>query len=532
MSASFDVIVIGSGFGGAVTACRLAEKGAKVLILERGRRWETKDYPRDLNDAWIYDSKEPHNRNGWLDFRNFGDMAVMTGAGVGGGSLIYANVSIEAKPWLFEKGWPPEITYAELKPYYDRVGKILDVQTIPDNQLTKRFLLMKEGARALGHSDRFQKLPLAVTFDKNWSPDLEDPFNDKHSKKYTNAQGQEQGTCVHCGNCIIGCQVKAKNTLDLNYIPLAQKHGAEVRPLHVVRYIEPDKNGPQTGGYRVYFDRLESGQPERGSETARRVIVAAGSIGSTELLLLCRDQYKTLPNLSPRLGHNWSSNGDFLTPAFYTDREASPTEGPTISSAIDFLDGSVGHQRFFIEDGGFPNVLRNFVEESRKNPPKHPILQAILAGLLPLLRTEDPLGNAMPWFAQGIDAADGQLYLGRPWYAFWRKKELQMKWKIKESEPVIEAIIDMHKSLSKATGGAPWVPPTWTIFKNLTTPHPLGGCNMGADVTEGVVNHRGEVFGYPNLYVADGAIIPEAIGLNPSRTIAALAERIAALISV
>ncbi|MGH9767231.1 MAG: FAD-binding protein, partial [Blastocatellia bacterium] len=455
MPASFDVIVIGSGFGGAVTACRLAEKGAKVLILERGRRWKTDEYPRKLQDDWIYDPKEPHKQNGWLDFRNFGDMAVMMGAGVGGGSLIYANVSIEAKPWLFEKGWPREITYTELKPYYDRIGKMLDVQTIPDNQLTKRFLLMKEGAQKLGHDARFDKAPLAVTFDKNWSPDLEDPFNDKHTKKFTNAHGQEQGTCVHCGNCIIGCQVKAKNTLDLNYIPLAEKHDAEVRPLHVVRYIEPEN-----GGYRVHFDRIESGQPRQGSETARRVIVAAGSIGSTELLLRCRDQYKTLPNLSQRLGYNWSSNGDFLTPAFYDGREASPTEGVTISSTIDFLDGSAGRQHFFIEDGGFPNVLRNFVEENRKNPPENPILQAILAGLTPLLRTEDPLGNAMPWFAQGIDAADGRLYLGRPWYAFWRKKDLRMKWEIKQSEPVIEAIIDMHKRLSKATGGAPWVPPT------------------------------------------------------------------------
>ena len=112
----YDVIVIGSGFGGAITACRLAEKGAKVLILERGRRWETKDYPRDLDDAWLYDPQEPHKQNGWVDFRYFGDMSVAMGAGVGGGSLIYANVSIEAKPWLFKKGWPQEITYKELKP--------------------------------------------------------------------------------------------------------------------------------------------------------------------------------------------------------------------------------------------------------------------------------------------------------------------------------------------------------------------------------------------------------------------------------
>ncbi|MBO0861272.1 MAG: GMC family oxidoreductase, partial [Chloracidobacterium sp.] len=214
MSTTFDVIVIGSGFGGAVTACRLAEKGAKVLILERGRRWEPKDYPRDLNDAWIYDPNEPHKRNGWLDFRFFNDMAVAMGAGVGGGSLIYANVSIEAKPWLFKKGWPPEITFKELIPYYAKVGATLNVQTVPDNQLTRRAQLMKEAAENLGYGARFRKLPLAVTFSDKWSPDLEDPYNDKHSEPLSsNAHGQMQGTCVHCGNCVIGCQVKAKNTL-------------------------------------------------------------------------------------------------------------------------------------------------------------------------------------------------------------------------------------------------------------------------------------------------------------------------------
>jgi cholesterol oxidase len=526
MSKPFDVIVIGSGFGGAVTACRLAEKGAKVLILERGRRWEVKDYPRDPNDAWIYDPNEPHKRNGWVDFRLFNDMAVAMGAGVGGGSLIYANVSIPAKDWLFNKGWPPEITYDELIPYYNKVGVMLNVQSIPDNQLTRRFKLMKEAAETLGHGEKFRKLPLAVTFSQNWNPDLEDAYNDKHSEPLReNAQGQQQGTCVHCGNCPIGCQVKAKNTLDLNYIPWAEKHGAEVRPLHVVRYIEPEN-----GGYRVHFDRIVDGKLIPGSESAKRVIIAAGSLGSTELLLRCRDQYKSLPDLSGFLGRNWSSNGDFLTPACYDNRQVSPMQGVTISCAIDFLQEDPSAPQFFIEDGGAPNILRNFLKSS--DPGKLPLARAALKNLLQLAGSDDPFGNVMPWFAQGIDAADGKLYLGRPWYAFWRKKQLCMDWNIERSKPVITAIINMHKLLSAATGGKPQVPIFWTALKNLVTPHPLGGCNMGVDSTRGVVDHRGEVFGYPNLFVADGAIIPEAIGLNPSRTIAALAERIADLITV
>lgn len=519
----YDVIVIGSGFGGAVVACRLAESGARVLILERGRRWDPGDYPREPGDAWIWDQDEPERQNGWLDLRCFRDMWVAQGAAVGGGSLIYANVFVEAKRDLFNIGWPAEITYDELKPYYDLVGRMLNVQSIPDNQLTERYKLMKEGAENLGYGARFRPLPLAVAFDPEWNYSLPDPFQNNHSKTWTNAQGQEQGTCVHCGNCDIGCQVKAKNTLDLNYIPWAERHGAEVRPLHLVRRLAPQGNG-----YRVDFDRIERGRTIPGSETAERVVLAAGSLGSTELLLRCRDQYKTLPGISGFLGRNWSSNGDFLTPALYDNRRISPTQGPTITCAIDFLDGSVEQQQFFVEDGGFPDLLGNYLEAKLESGTTNRTLNVLLGALRQIVRVRDPLSNVMPWFGQAVDAADGRLYLGRRWWAPWRKI-LKLDWDIARSEAVVNAMVAMHKHLSAATGGTPWVPPTWTVLRNLVTPHPLGGCNVGTAPEKGVVDHRGEVFGYRNLYVADGAIIPEAIGLNPSRTIAALAERIADL---
>ena len=227
------------------------------------------------------------------------------------------------------------------------------------------------------------------------------------------------------------------------------------------------------------------------------------------------------------MGQNWSSNGDFLTPAFYKNRDISPTQGPTITSAIDFLDGSVDSEQFFIEDGGFPDLLGNYLEEKlNSKKTKNRKYRILLKALEGVVRLRDPLSNVMPWFAQGIDAADGRLYLGRPWYMPWRKK-LKLDWDIERSKSCIDAIVNMHKRLAEATGGDPWVPPTWTILRNLVTPHPLGGCNMGTTEANGVVNHFGEVFGCANLYVADGAIIPEAVGLNPSKTIAALAERIA-----
>lgn len=522
MNANWDAIVIGSGFGGAVTACRLAEAGLKVLVLERGRRWETRDYPRGPDDAWIWDQDEPQAQNGWLDLRIMDDMWVAQGAGVGGGSLIYANVSIEAKRGAFASGWPPEITYDELKPHYEKAGRMLNVQTLPENQLTERYKVMREGAQKLGHGGRFMPVPLAVTFNPDWSYGLTDPFNDRHSKSYINAQGQQQGTCVHCGNCDIGCQVKAKNTLDLNYIPQAEKHGAEVRPLHLVSNISMERDR-----YLVHFQRIENGRMTPGYESAKRVIVACGSLGSTELLFRARDQHRTLPDISPFLGRNWSSNGDFLTPAVYPNRRISPTQGPTITCAIDFLDGAVDGHKFFVEDGGFPNLLRDYLQSRGRSPQgRHRVIVKWLQSLGS--SAADPLGNVMPWFGQSMDAADGRLYLGRTWYAPWRH-ELKLDWDVTRSEPTIDAMVRMHERLSVATGGEAKVPLTWSSLKNLITPHPLGGCNLGTTRTNGVVDHKGEVFGYPGLYVADGAIVPRAIGLNPSRTIAALAERIAAL---
>lgn len=518
MALDFDAVVIGSGFGGAVTGCRLAEKGYRVLILERGRRWQVKDYPRRPEDAWIWGQEHPEKKNGWIDFRVFPNMAVAQGAGVGGGSLIYANISVDAKPDTFDSGWPPEITFDEMKPYYQAVGRMLNLQKVPENQLPERTKLLKEAAEKSGFGARFRQLDLAVSFDPKWHYDLKNPHHPRHSKKFINAQDQEQGTCIHLGNCDIGCDVKAKNTLDLNYIPLAEKNGAEVRPLHIARRIVPEN-----GGYRVHYDRIDKKTLKPGSVTGRIVCAAAGSLGSTDLLLRCRDQYRTLPTISPLLGKNWSSNGDFLTPAIHPFRTVAPTRGPTITGAIDFLDGSFHGEKFFVEDGGFPDLLGGYLEKlAKKRGGLSDRIRALIETIHLVLRAQNAFAHVMPWFAQGRDAADGVLEL--------KDGRLFLRWDVTASEKTINAIVRMHETLAKKTGGVPLVPLTWTLTRDLVTPHPLGGCNMGTNPENGVVDHKGEVFGYRNFYVADGAIVPEAVGLNPSKTIAALAERIATLI--
>lgn len=521
----FDVIVIGSGFGGAITGCRLAEKNKKVLILERGHEWTKDTYPREVEDEWIWSNLHPEAHHGWTDLRMFKGMGVITGAGVGGGSLIYANVSAVPPKSVFASGWPAEISFDEMQPYYTAVGDVLDLQQVPNNQWSPRVQLMNEGAKNLDQADRFHLAPVAVSFD----PKLEYDFNDEpdltKSHTFINKHGAEQGFCAQLGECDIGCRAGAKNTLDKNYLFLAKKKGAQIWPLHLTTNIEPID-----GGYRVYHDELRDGQRIPGSTTAASVVVAAGSLGSTELLLRCRDVTETLPRISRFLGKNWSSNGDFLTPAFYLHREVWPDRGVAIGSVIDYLDGSDNGKTFWIQDGVIPNLMNKYFEavmdRVRRAPEEAHLLpelsmQSLLQHLTLLSANVDAFKHIMPWFAQGVDAGNGELCLSAG--------ILDLKWDITESLPMFETILDKHNQLAKATGGHPFPLPTWLLCKELITPHPSGGCNMGKSPDDGVVDHKGNVFGYENLYVVDGAIVPRALGVNPSRTIAALAERVANL---
>lgn len=394
---------------------------------------------------------------------------------------------------------------------------MLNVKRVPETQWPERTRLMKDAAAAAGFADKFEPLELAVSFDDDWNYGLSDPHAVARSKTFVNAQGVTQGTCVHLGYCDIGCDVAARNTLDLNYLPLAETHGAEIRPLHLVTAIAPDP-----GGYRVSYNRIDAGALVPGSATGRLVIVAAGSLGSTELLLRCRDQHATLPGVSARLGMGWSSNGDFLTPAIHPFRQVNPSVGPIITAAINLLDHGTDGQDVFIEDGGFPNVMEAFVRRMVASPQGDLLQRAIGESLRPLLAGNTFMDHVMPWFAQTRDAADGRLLL--------KNGKLDLDWDIAGSRETMDAVVHMHQRLAQLTGGMALTPLTWAVSHDLVTPHPLDGCNMVSTAAGGVVDHKGEVFGCRNLFVADGAIVPKAIGLNLSRTIGALAERIGSII--
>lgn len=521
-----DVVVVGTGFGGAAVACRLAQAGARVLVLERGRRWTPEEYPRNAGDAWLYHPRKPQKLNGWLDLRFFRGMIVAQGAGVGGGSQCYSSVLMPADDDLFDGGWPPEITGAELAPYYANVKRMLSVGQIPEGQMTGRARLLGRAAERLGHAERFERVPLGVAFDPAWNYDLPNPIDARHSRPFVNEHGQRQGTCVHLGNCDIGCDVHAKHTLDLNYIPAAERHGAQVRPLHLVRCVAPEGTG-----YRVSYDRIVDGGLVSGAVNADRVVLAAGSLGSTELLLRCRDQYRTLPAVSPALGRGWSANANVFTSATYgAEAGVQQSIGPTITTGLDFMDGSVGGQRFYVEDDGFPNVLLGALTSRLRSGRVNPLVWALQTHLRRGMDEKNPARNVMVWLGEGIDAGDGQLRLGRAPLAPWRT-ELRLAWDVRRSRHVIEEIIAMQRQLSESTGGRFRVPLSWRLLRQLATVHPLGGCATATSAADGVVDHRGEVFGHPGLFVADGSVIPGAIGRNPSMTIAALGERTAALMT-
>jgi cholesterol oxidase len=518
MPNEFDVIIIGSGFGGAVCALRLAEGGYDVLVLERGRRWTREQYPSITRSDWLWNEANPARSNGWLDIRQHGNIGTVAGAGVGGGSLHFANVVIDAHEDFFNAGWPPEISFPILAPYYQKVSDVLTPRKIPANQFSNRTKLLKEAAQLAGFGAQYDEVELGIKFDPNYNYDASKEPRIEDSVMSPNADGIDQGFCVHLGQCDLGCPVEARNTLAVNYIPRAEKKGAEVRPLHVVRNIEPIG-----GGYRVHFDRIQQGTLKRGSVTGRIVVVSGGSIGSTELLLRCQKQHKSLPNLGKMMGAKWCTNANYLTLAFHPGRKVYPSRGPTITAGIRFFgDNNYKGSRFMIEDGGVPDLLFDS-KENLKNPTGEAqrfgdALRELYKGL-----NQQPFETLMPWFAQGRDEPIGKFRV-EPWFfGLFGEWVLRLNWDRKGARKVLDNIQEVHRKLAEKTGGNFLI----QLRDAAITPHPLGGCPLGSSSEDGVVNHLGESFAYKNLYVADGSIMPAPVGHNPSKTIAALSERIA-----
>ncbi len=548
----FDAVIVGSGFGGSVMAHRLAEAGLRVCVLERGNAYPPDSFPRAPHRMKknFWDPSE--GLYGMFNVWSFRGLGAVVSSGLGGGSLIYANVLIRKdEKWFVEEDlsngyeyWP--VTRGDLDPHYDRVEEMLGAQRYPFDREpysgTSKTRALKGAAERLGLDWRLPNL--AVTFaNEGEDPVPGEPIREKHP----NLHHRTRYTCRLCGECDIGCNYGSKNTLDYNYLSEAKRLGAQINTLCEVRGFEPRESG---GGYAVHYVRHDPERPETDTSeipvqtiTADRLVLAAGALGSTFLLLKNRGAF---PGLSERLGTRFCGNGDLVTFAVRAREEVDgkkvprmidPGHGPAITSAIrvaDRVDGGQG-RGFYVEDAGYPefvnwmlqmvdtpgslrlwwrSVGRNLVRKWLGRDPETDI-GAEIAGLF---GTSELSSGMLPLLGMGRDIPDGNMRL--------RKDKLDVDWRIGTSRPYFERVRKTMRDIAGSLEADFRDNPTWYLSRVITV-HPLGGCPMGRNEREGVVDPYGEVFNYPGLYVADGSVMPGPVGPNPSLTIAALADRFA-----
>ncbi len=535
------VVVIGSGFGGSVFACRLAERQEYIVhVLERGRRYGRNEFPRrpdQLREAF-WDPGD--GRFGLFEYHSFAktDIDVWTCSGVGGGSLIYANILYEMPP-----GWPGGIRRHVLDPYYHTVLNMMEARPYPVDQPTWPYAATPKTQALMFAYERLSAHPLGFPPAKLEWPHLAVQFGPRPGEEFLNQQGVKQTTCRMCGECSIGCNYHAKNTLDLNYLARAERFGAVVHEHAEVRAILPR---PSASGYTVvYSDPRRKEQFEK--LEADFVVVAAGSLGSTKLLLRMKHSGQ-LPHLSPALGTKWCGNGDLLGMCLRSNVPIYPSTGPTITGAVHFYHSSYQDgfpHGLYVEDAAIPNMLAWYITAMK--PTWRSWLQGVrglwryLKGFLlgrrevnlgddlgPLLFRESQLvSHTLVFLGMGRDRSTGIITLRpeRPRPISWPEDcDMHLAWDSRPSELHFDRLRSAMRRITAELGGTFEENPVSYLNKYVAV-HPLGGCPMGDNPQEGVVDAcTGEVFGHKGLYVVDGSIIPTATGPNPSLTIAAVAE--------
>jgi cholesterol oxidase len=548
-----DTVIVGSGFGGSVTAYRLAEAGQQVIVLERGRAYPPGSFPRapqGLAKA-LWDPSE--GLLGLFDVWSFHGFAGVVSSALGGGSHIYANVLLRKdEKWFVTddpetddgyRPWP--VTRADLDPHYDDVERMLGVQQFPFNapgyEASGKTTAMRDAAQGLGLE--WQLPPLAVTFtaDGRTEPGVAIP-----DPPYGNIHGRQRTTCQLVGECDIGCQYGSKNSLDHTYLSAAAHFGADIRTFSEVQSFEPTRRGwavsyvarrPEHEGQRI-----DSGTLPLTTITCDRLLLGAGTFGTTYLLLRNR---AALPGLSRMLGHRFCGNGDLLGFVWGARDEQGQARylgssaAPVITSTIrvpDALDGGTG-RGLYLQDGGYPGFVDWLVEASDVPGVADRVLDAAHAWVLTRLM-RDPKANvsarvsrvlgsgsrsagATVLLGMGRDVPDGVMRL--------RRGLLDIDWTTRTSREHFDRVHDTMRQVAEEIGGC-YVPNPLSWLNRVITVHPLGGAPMGRSVDEGVIDSYGEVFGHPGLFVVDGAAMPGPVGPNPSLTIAAFADRAATAI--
>ena len=563
----YAAVIIGTGFGGAITGCRLAKKWDKgaVLILERGKRYPMGSFPRAPHDFarnfWaIPEEKRRRPKHvqklvdrgeechGLFDIRNYHHMDVVIGAGLGGGSLIYANVFMIPPDEIFDERWPSSCRRPHLLPYYQIAKEVLASRPIPVNDDPRRQIIRQKLFADVAKRDgkNSELVDINVFFGNNFQSPIAIGQQDK------NRYGAIQTSCVYCAECDIGCNYHSKNTLDLNYLYVAERrYQAIVLTEHLVTNVVPvdshehdDPEADGSNGYRVYYRKLMSQGSQTLSAFANRVIVSAGSLGSTELLLRCKEHFRTLPRISDKLGQSFSGNGDFISFLLGSKLPANPNYGPVITQRTDYnlFQRFDPNRAFILEDASYGSVLAWFVEGAKPGFLHLGAIGRLLRHWLTQLTTgkspgslgwalNDVLSGDLSYhtcvlLCMGFDKSNGVMTLDE-------NNHLALDWPFRDSLSLYRAILESSRRFASTVEAEFFTPlPTWTWpIRNNVSAHALGGCVLADDPSKGVTNAArerfGEVFGYRNLFVADGAIVPTAVGANPTATISALSEMVA-----
>jgi cholesterol oxidase len=513
----FDWIVIGSGFGGSVSALRLAEKGYRVAVLECGREFPDRELPTSAWQLRRFLWKPELGLKGILRVTPFKDVLVLSGSGVGGGSLVYAATLYRAEPAFFaDPQWRDlDDWQARLRPHYETAERMLGVTPVPFESPCD--VLLKEFGAQLGCADRFRKTNVGIYFGEEGR---------KAADPYFGGEGPERTGCLRCGDCMLGCPHGAKNTLPRNYLWLARRRGVEIRAGRTVTDVRPLGAADGSDGYAVTSEHSGAWLRKRRSVlTARGVVFAAGALGTNTLLANCVHR-GSLPRISPRLGELVRTNSESIQAVTLPNdrrevwRSVSITGSlfPDAASHIEFLTWGRGWDAF-----GYLFTLLSGPGNRLMRPLR--ALGAIARRPWWLLSRLWPFGWAERTIGTGIMQTLDNAIAFRPkrrWFGGIRlRTEQDPQRPIPTHFPLAD---EATRWLARSTGGVAQGFVTESFFSTPTTAHILGGAVIGKDADHGVVNARHEVYGYRNLLVCDGAAMPANPGVNPSLTITAMAE--------
>jgi cholesterol oxidase len=520
----YDFVIIGSGFGGSVSAMRLAEKGYRVLVLERGLRYEDEDFPKNNWLLWKFLWMPALRFFGFWELTLLRDVMAFSWSGVGGGSLGYANVLVDPDDKMYEVGsWAGLNDWKSvLAPHFDTAKRMLGRSISPS--ITEADKIMRSVAEKMGRGSTFKNLPVGVYFGKK-GIEADDPF--------FNGEGPRRSGCTFCGGCMIGCRENAKNTLPKNYLYFAEKLGVEIRTEAQVSEISKVKDGVEDGArYRLrYHNPRRAIRPGNTEVYAANVIIAAGVIGTLNLLLQCRDVSSTLPELSKRLGENVRTNSEALLGVTDQEPDSNHTEGIAINTV--FHADDVTH----IEPFRFPegsSFLYRLLGAPMIEAGEAGVAYRLWLLLLAIIRHPwsfikskiDPSWGRRTFLILLMQTEDNlmRVKLGRSLLTLFRlglTSDRGTKKRVPAEIPIGHQVV---RAMAAEIDGLPVGNIIEGALNASTTAHILGGCLMGVSDEEGVVNKELEVFNYPGLYIVDGSIIQANPGLNPTLTITAMAE--------